>query len=222
MVSIGDTLVMDDWQEIEPTAVTKGFEAEYLQRYQLELRRMSAQLRGVEVVHLNSTGVGGGVAEILTSLIPLSRWYGLDTRWMVIPPDESYFGVTRKIHDLLQGQEGDLSEEEWQTYLSHVRDSGVPLLDEPRPRVWFVHDHQLLPLVEMLPPEDVKVWISHVDTSRPNPLIFRRLQPFMQQYDQISFSLPQYIPDSFDRDRTPVAICPPAIDPLRHKNLPIA
>ena len=221
MVSIGETLVMNDWQLIEPTAVNGGFDAPYLQRYQLELRRMVAQLRGVEVVHLNSTGVGGGVAEILTSMIPLSRWYGLDTRWMVIPPDNDYFAVTRKIHDFFQGEEGDLTEEEWQTYLSHVRESGVPFLDEPKPRVWFVHDHQLLPLVEMLPPDDVKVWISHVDTSHPNPAVFQRLQPFMQQYDQISFSLPQYVPESFDRKRTPVSICPPAIDPLRHKNEPM-
>jgi trehalose synthase len=221
MASMRDTLVMDDWQPIEPAAVTQGFDAPYLQRHQTELRRMAAQLRGVEVVHLNSTGVGGGVAEILTSMIPLSRWYGLDTRWMVIPPDNAYFGVTRKVHDLLQGEEGDLTEEQWQTYLSHVRASGAPLANDPRPRVWFVHDHQLLPLIEVLPENDVKVWISHVDTSNPNPAIFRRLLPFMQQYDHISFSLPQYVPESFDRERTPVSICPPAIDPLRHKNQPM-
>ena len=221
MASIGETLLMEDWLPIEPSAVTEGFDAPYLQRYQLELRRMAAQLKGVEVIHLNSTGVGGGVAEILTSMIPLSRWYGLDTRWLVIPPDNDYFGVTRKIHDFLQGEEGDLSEDEWQTYLLHVRACGAPLAEDPRPRVWFVHDHQLLPLIEFLPPDDVKVWISHVDTSHPNPAVFRRLQPFMQQYDQISFSLPQYVPESFDRDRTPVSICPPAIDPLRHKNLPM-
>jgi trehalose synthase len=222
MSRMGDTLVMDEWRPIEPDAVTEGFDAPYLQRQATELRRMSAQLRGVEVVHLNSTGVGGGVAEILTSMIPLSRWYGLDTRWMVIPPNDAYFGVTRKIHDLLQGEEGDLTEEEWQTYLTHVRESSVPLAGDGRPRVWFIHDHQLLPMIEQLPQEDVKVWISHVDTSHPNPAIFRRLMPFMQQYDQISFSLPQYVPESFDRERTPVSICPPAIDPLRHKNLPMA
>jgi trehalose synthase len=192
-----------------------------LQRYQLDLRRMAAQLRGVEVVHLNSTGFGGGVAEILTSMIPLSRWYGLETRWLVIPPDDAYFGVTRKVHDLLQGEEGDLTEAEWQTYLAHVRGAGAPLAGDPRPRVWFVHDHQMLPMIELLPPDDVKIWISHVDTSHPNPAMFRRLMPFMQQYDQISFSLPQYVPDSFDRERTPVSICPPAIDPLRHKNQPM-
>ena len=108
MASMRETLVMDDWRPIEPNAVTEGFDAPYLQRYQLELRRMAAQLRGIEVVHLNSTGVGGGVAEILTSMIPLSRWYGLDTRWLVIPPDNDYFGVTRKVHDLLQGEEGEI------------------------------------------------------------------------------------------------------------------
>ena len=221
MTSLRETLAMAEWQQIEPRSVTQGFEAPYLQRYAPELRRLATQLEGREVIHLNTTGVGGGVAEILTSIIPLSRWYGIETRWLVIPPDNDYFGVTRQIHDLLQGQEGDLTEQEWQTYLSHVGGSGAPLLYDPRPRVWFVHDHQLLPLVDLLPPDDVKVWISHVDTSQPNPGIFRRLMPFMQQYDHISFSLPQYVPESFDRVRTPVSICPPAIDPLRHKNLPM-
>lgn len=221
MATLPETTFMDEWQRVEPRAVGEGYDAPYLQRYQLELRRMAAQLRGVEVVHLNSTGVGGGVAEILTSMIPLSRWYGLDTRWLVIPPDADYFQVTRRIHDLLQGEEGDLTEDEWQTYLTHVRRSGMPLLDDPRPRVWFVHDHQLLPLVEQLPEEDVKVWVSHVDTSQPNAAIFQRLVPFMQQYDQISFSLPQYVPANFDRSRTPVSISPPAIDPLRLKNQPM-
>ncbi len=137
---------------------------------------MAAQLRGFEVVHLNSTGVGGGVAEILTSMIPLSRWYGLDTRWLVIPPDNDYFGVTRKIHDLLQGEEGDLTEDEWQTYLAHVRASGAPL--RGRSRAGASGSCTITSCCRwssMLPPDDVKVWISHVDTSQPNPAIFRRL-----------------------------------------------
>ena len=212
---------MGEWRSIEPTAVTEGFDAPFLQRYQTELRRMAAQLRGCEVIHLNSTGTGGGVAEILTSIIPLSRWYGIETRWMVIPPSDAYFHVTRRIHDLLQGEEGDLTEAEWRTYLAHVRESGAPLSREPRRRVWFVHDHQLLPIVDLLPLDDVKVWISHVDTSRPNAAMFERLQPFMERYSQISFSLPQYVPESFDREATPVSICPPAIDPLRQKNQPM-
>jgi trehalose synthase len=221
MRTLRETSGVDNWIPIEPAGVGEGYDAPYLLRYELELRRVAARLREFEVVHVNSTGVGGGVAEILSSLIPLSRWYGLETRWLVIPPDNAYFGVTRRIHDLLQGEEGDLSEEEWETYLSHVRSSGAPLADDPRPRVWFVHDHQLLPLVEQLPPDDVKVWVSHVDTSEANPAIFRRLVPFMQQYDRISFSLPQYVPGSLDRSKTPVSICPPAIDPLPLKNQPM-
>ncbi len=222
MASLRETSHMDKWQRIEPPEINDGFDAPYFQQYELELRRLAAQFKGVEIIHLNSTGVGGGVAEILTSMLPLSRWYGLETRWLVIPPDMDYFGVTRKVHDLLQGEAGDLTEDEWSTYLAHVRASGAPLADDPRPRVWFVHDHQLLPMIELLPPDDIKVWISHVDTSAPNPAIFNRLVPFMQQYDEICFSLPQYIPPEFDRSRTPVSLTPPAIDPLRHKNLPMS
>jgi trehalose synthase len=217
MTVLRETLGMNEWQRIEPRTASEGYGVPYLERHQLELRRMSGQLQDMQVIHLNSTGTGGGVAEILTSMIPLSRWYGLDTRWLVIPPDMAYFGVTRKVHDLLQGADGDLTEAEWETYLTHVRTAGMPLVEGAHPRVWFVHDHQLLPMIDLLPENDVKIWVSHVDTSHPNPAIFRRLQP----YDEISFSLPQYVPASFDREQTPVSICPPAIDPLRLKNQPM-
>jgi trehalose synthase len=210
---------MARWQRVEPAEVAESFgDAPYLLRHAGEIRRLAAELDGVQVVHLNSTSTGGGVAEILTGLIPLSRWYHLDTRWLVIPPRQAYFGVTRKIHDLLQGAPGALSAEEWRIYTSHVWSAGAPLADDPRPRVWFVHDHQLLPVVELLPPSDTKIWISHVDTSEPNPSIFERLLRFIRHFDVAIFTLPQYVPAGLDRSRTRVSICPPAIDPTRRKN----
>jgi len=210
---------MDNWQRSEPSEVAESYgDAAYLLRHAAEIRRLAAQIGDVQVIHLNSTGTGGGVAEILTSLLPLSRWYNVDTGWLVIPPDQAYFGVTRKVHDLLQGAPGALSDEEWRVYTSHVWSAGAPLAGNPRPRVWFVHDHQVLPIVQLLPPSDTKIWVSHVDTSAPNPSIFDRLLPFIRQYDGVVFTLPQYVPDGLDRTRTPVSICPPAIDPVRRKN----
>lgn len=210
---------MERWQRIEPVPMAESYDdAPYLLRHAADIRRLVERLSGLEVVHLNSTSTGGGVAEILTSLVPLSRWYNVETRWLVVPPDQNFFGVTRKVHDLLQGAPGALSDEEWRIYTSHVWSAGAPVVDEDRPRVWFVHDHQLLPVVELLPPGDRKIWVSHVDTSEPNPSIFERLHHFIRHFDVAVFTLPQYVPDCIDRARTPVSICPPAIDPLRRKN----
>ena len=209
---------MDNWQRVESGQVAESYDAPYLLRYAGDIRRLVAQLDGVQVVHLNTTSTGGGVAEILTSMIPLSRWYNIDARWLVMPPDQDYFGVTRKIHDLLQGGSGALSDDEWRIFVSHVWSAGTPLAGDPRPRIWFVHDHQLLPVVELLPPSDTKIWISHVDTSEPNPTIFERLLPFIQRFDGVIFTLPQYVPAGLERTQTPVSICPPAIDPVRRKN----
>jgi len=118
-------------------------DAPYLLRHAADIRRLVERLSGLEVVHLNSTSTGGGVAEILTSLVPLSRWYNVETRWLVVPPDQNFFGVTRKVHDLLQGAPGALSDEEWRIYTSHVWSAGAPVVDEDRPRVWFVLGHVL-------------------------------------------------------------------------------
>jgi trehalose synthase len=210
---------MEHWQEVVPPPVAESYgDAPFLLHHADEIARLAGQVEGLQFVHLNSTGTGGGVAEILTSLVPVSHWYKVDARWLVIPPDQEYFGVTRKIHDLLQGAPGELSDEEFFIYTSHVWSAGPPLEEDHQPRAWFVHDHQLLPIVEMLPASDLKVWVSHVDTSEPNLSIIERLLPFIQQFDAAIFSLPQYVPDALNRERTPVAICPPAIDPMRLKN----
>ncbi|HWC30338.1 MAG TPA: glycosyltransferase [Dehalococcoidia bacterium] len=209
---------MQGWQTVDPVPTAESYDAPYLLRYAGTIRRLASHLAGIEVVHVNSTASGGGVAEILTSLIPLSRWYLLDTRWLVIPPDPGFFAVTRKVHDLLQGAPGELTDEEWQTYISHVHAAGAPLAWDGRPRVWFLHDHQMLPLVELLPKTDRKIWVSHVDTSEPNPTVIERLLPLIHEFDAAVFTLPQYVPAGLDRRNTPPAICPPAIDPLRRKN----
>lgn len=209
---------MDQWQRVEPGQIAESYDAPYLRRYDDDIRRLTAELDGVQVVHLNSTATGGGVAEILTSLIPLSRWHKLDVRWLVIPPNQDYFGVTRKVHDMLQGAPGELTKGDWQIYTSHVFESGAPLANEPRRRVWFIHDHQLLPLIELLPPDDTRIWVSHVDTSEPNPAIFDRLLPFILKFDGLVFTLPQYAPKALDPKKSRVSICPPAIDPVRRKN----
>src|SRR6266513_662777 len=71
-----------------------------------EIRALAAPWRGLRIAHINATPDGGGVAEILRSLVPLSRDLGLDAAWYVLPPDDGFFEVTKRFHNWLQGHTG--------------------------------------------------------------------------------------------------------------------
>src|SRR5437763_6521290 len=81
---------------------------------------LAGALRGLRVVHINATPEGGGVAEMLRSLVRLSRAVGLDARWYVLPPDEAFFGVTKRMHNWLQGQPGRPTRDDKRTYLDYL------------------------------------------------------------------------------------------------------
>src|SRR6267378_6502121 len=85
-----------------------------------QIRALAAPLRGVRAVHINATPNGGGVAEILRSLVPLSRDVGVDADWYVLPPNEAFFNVTKKLHNLLQGQQGEFTLEDQHTYTAYL------------------------------------------------------------------------------------------------------
>ena len=212
--------MMPAWREMQFDSGSGANAATFGNGHNAKFETIAAQLANKETIHLNSTPAGGGVAEILSSLIPLSRWHGLSARWMVIPPNQDFFGVTRRMHDYLQGAPGDFTSDEWEVFFSHTRDvaGSLPLGDEDV-HAWFVHDYQLLPIVEFLPKSAPKVWVCHIDTSKPNQAVVNRLMPYIQQFDYVVFSLPEYILPGVDANK--VSICPPAIDPAKPKNFPI-
>src|SRR5215468_4319466 len=90
----------------------------------------AAPLRGLRVVHLNATAAGGGVAEILNSLIPLLRSVGVEASWQVLPPDPAFFGVTKRLHNWLQGKAGRLSQRDRDTYLAYSARVAPELRDQ--------------------------------------------------------------------------------------------
>ncbi|MCI0797087.1 MAG: glycosyl transferase family 1, partial [Chloroflexi bacterium] len=107
---------------------------------------LSKSLKGARVIHVNSTAIGGGVAEILQSLVPMMNDAGTDSDWMVVEGVPEFFDVTKRLHNLLQGAEGTLSREEFDRYYDHnakvakeIADAGVS------PDVWILHDPQTLP-----------------------------------------------------------------------------
>ena len=192
-----------------------------------ELSSVAAELRGLRVAHLNATAIGGGVAEILQSMVPLFNALGIVTERIVINPTEAeFFQVTKKIHNLLQGAEGSLSERELEVYYDNLRQVAKAMRrDELSADVWFMHDPQLLPLAGMLQEgrscnSATWLWICHIDLTHPNQSAIDSLLPMLQDYHHLIFSLQQYVPVRQVADK-PVYIAPPAIDPLAGKNNPV-
>ena len=192
-----------------------------------ELISVAHDLRHVHIAHLNATAIGGGVAEILQSMVPLFNALGIATQRMVINPTEpEFFHVTKKIHNLLQGAEGFLSQDELEIYLGNLKQVAKAMQrDHLSADVWFLHDPQLLPLAGMLRAGmpcggGAWLWICHIDLTRPNQSALDSLLPMHSDYDHLIFSLQQYVPAKHVVDK-PVYIAPPAIDPLAEKNSPM-
>lgn len=188
-----------------------------------ELLATAAQLDHLRIVHLNSTAAGGGVAEILQSLVPLTDGLGIPTERVVINPPPEFFQVTKRIHNLLQGEDGGLSSDEWDIYYQSIQ----KVAEDMRRRdlsadVWFLHDPQLLPLARLLPRKSGEkwLWVCHIDLTTPNQGVLETLLPLIKDYDNLVFSLGSYVPEGLT-DASPVFIAPPAIDPLTVKNVPL-
>lgn len=182
------------------------------------IERLADGLRGLRVIHVNATLWGGGVAEILNSLIPLLRSVGINAEWYVIPPDESFAAMTKSLHHCLQGSPGYLTEEQMGIYLAHNRKAALELeSNSATADVWVIHDPQVLPLVDFLPTTRRAVWNCHIETTEPNGFVRDTLMPFVNRYDRVIFTLEQYVLEGLSRDK--VCIFAPAIDPLSPKNL---
>ena len=180
-----------------------------------------AHFSDCSVIHINSTAYGGGVAEILHSLVPLSNALGIDTQRVVITPrDARFFDVTKRIHNMLQGAPGDLSDDELAIYfgcLDEIADEidHVGLAAD----VWFMHDPQLLPLGRLLSrcAAATRLWVVHIDLTQPNPWLLDRLLPLTSAYDTVICSLHDYEPRRLPNG-VGLYVAPPAIDPLASKN----
>ncbi len=181
----------------------------------LAIREMSEKLHGMSITHVNSTSYGGGVAELLRSLVPLIRDVGIDAKWEVIEGSLEFFSVTKKIHNALQGMNTELTEEEKKIYLDYNKMNSESI----RPETDFViaHDNQPAPMIEFFPTRRGKwVWRCHVDLSTPNITVWNFLEPFIHHYDAAIFSNEKYVIPSFRLPK--ISIIPPSINPLSDKN----
>jgi len=183
-----------------------------------EIRELAAGLRGARVVHLSATAFGGGVSEILYTLVPLMRDVGLECEWQVIYGREEFFNATKLMHNALQGAPEDLSDDDWDTWRRYNEMNARELTGGWD--VCLVHDPQPAAVFQLVP-EKAKGWLwrCHIDVSTPNPATIERLLPYIRDYPQSVFHVPAYVPAGMGGN---VNIVPPAIDPLAPKNMALS
>ncbi|MFQ6122647.1 MAG: glycosyl transferase family 1, partial [Dehalococcoidales bacterium] len=183
----------------------------------IEATEIAEKLRGLHIVYINATPVGGGVAEILKSLVPMMQGVGVDAEWYAIEPDDSFFRVTKMLHHCLQGKSSYPVDKDIELYLAYNERAAKALADQTvSADLWIAHDVQVLPLLHYLKTASPGIWVCHIDTTEPNDWIRQVLLPYMNEYRMILFSMPEYHLDGLDSAR--VSIFPPAIDPLSIKN----
>jgi trehalose synthase len=181
------------------------------------LRQLAESLRGTKVVHVNSTRIGGGVAEILEKLVPLSNELGLDTSWEVINGGEEFYQCTKAMHNGLQGNRVHIGLPLLTAY-EEANSANAEILREKLSEADFVfiHDPQPAGLLAHCPNRRGKwVWRCHIDASHPYRPVWKYLRKMVDSYDASIFSLPAFAQPL----RHPQYIIPPSIDPLSEKNI---
>jgi trehalose synthase len=180
-----------------------------------EIRGRAEALAGKRVLHLSATAFGGGVAEILYTLVPLMVDVGLDCEWHVIYGREEFFNATKVMHNALQGNPQDLTDEQWQTW-QHYNEINARELTGGWD-VCIVHDPQPAAIASLVEEKARNwVWRCHIDLSTPNPGTLDRLLPWVNHYPASVYHMPTYVPAGIDGR---AHIIPPAIDPLAPKNM---
>jgi trehalose synthase len=183
-----------------------------------QIRELAEPLKGKRVLHVSATAFGGGVSEILYTLVPLMRDVGVDAHWHVIFGKEEFFEATKLLHNSLQGAEESLSDEQWEVFdeINAMNAEGL----QGEWDVVIVHDPQPIGLRRGALEKGKKwIWRCHIDLSTPNPAPIERLLPMIEEYDASVWHMEQYVPNDMGRHREAVNIIPPAIDPLSPKNM---
>lgn len=177
------------------------------------LRALGERLKGKVVQNINSTFTGGGVAEILSRMVPLMCQLGVDARWNIIQGNDAFFQVTKKFHNAIHGRREAISAEDYATFLETTRRNiqEMDLVGD----IMYIHDPQPVGLIARKGEGDRKwIWRCHIDVSHPDESVWRFLEPYITQYDSAVFSSP-----AFSRP-LPIRqfLISPSIDPISDKN----
>jgi trehalose synthase len=179
-----------------------------------ELRTLAHPIEGATVEMVNSTAVGGGVAELLTRMLPLMRELGLQARWQVMEADLPFFEVTKAFHNALHGSAYHSGPNDFEIFREYNRRNRERLsLDS---RFVVIHDPQPAAMIESRTQHNDRHWIwrCHIDLSQPDSAVWNFLEPYVARYDGAIFSSPEFARQL----PIPQYLFYPSIDPLADKN----
>ena len=179
-----------------------------------ELIQKAKPLQGRHVVHVNSTFYGGGVAEVLDNLVILLNELGVKAGWRLLKGSESFFEITKKIHNGVQGEELELTLDLKETYEGMCEHSAQFMHFDSVDAV-VAHDPQVLPLIQNYDKDKPWIWRCHVDISEPDRDLWEYLKTFIHQYDEMIVSDEKYFKEDID---IPQRVIMPSINPLNDKN----
>jgi trehalose synthase len=184
-----------------------------------EIKELAEPLKGKRILHVSATAFGGGVSEILYTIVPLMRDVGLDCHWHVILGREEFFNVTKLMHNSLQGAPEAIDDQQWEVFEAYNAMNAQGL--EEGWDVIIVHDPQPAGL-RMNVPEKARRWIwrCHIDLSTPNPVTLERILPLITGYDATVWHREEYVPAGLEGGVR--KLYPPAIDPLSPKNMALS
>lgn len=181
-----------------------------------ELRIIAKSLEGTTIQHVNSTAVGGGVAEILNRMVPLLNDLGIETVWDVIRGNEDFYNVTKAFHNAIHGAPVEITDRMFEIFKTTTEENIQHF--RPKGNVIIIHDPQPIGLIAKKNESDSRwIWRCHIDVSAPLPIVWKFLEPYVRQYDGSIFSMPEFTQSL----PIPQYIIPPSIDPLSDKNRPL-
>lgn len=179
-----------------------------------KLKQRASVLQNKSWAHVNSTFSGGGVAEMLKSVVPIAKGLGIDTKWYCIEGEDDFYSITKRFHNIIQGVEQKFTLEDlFETYIktnkanfeNKVINEDFTVVHDPQPCASIVHGNY----------DSKTVWRCHIDTSEANEMIWNFLLPYINNYDSVVFSMREFVKGGIKK---PVYQIAPSIDPLSKKN----
>jgi trehalose synthase len=219
-------------EEVPITAVSlerfRPVLGEGFEQVEQAIRRAQEVLAGRVVWHINSTAKGGGVAEMLHSLLGYGRGAGVDLRWLTIGGNPEFFAVTKRLHNRLHESPGDggpLNKAEHRIYQEGLIDAADELTGRvSKGDIVYIHDPQPAGLVPHVVSSQVRiVWRCHIGIDRPGDLArgaWDFLRPYIADADAYVFSRERFVWEGLDPDR--IWLVPPSIDAFSAKNQDLA
>lgn len=179
------------------------------------LKKKAKKFEKSDILHVNATKYGGGVAEILQNMVPLMHELKINTDWKVFTAPDKFFEISKKMHNALQGNmEIKFSDDEISTYISQAKSTYDQI--QPKGDFIIIHDPQPCPVINFKEKKEGKwIWRCHIDTLNPNPQAWNLISEYLPLYDALVFTKKEYVKKGIKNLIFPIT---PSIDPFSDKN----